>query len=87
MYVAYVNRILDNHRGTNIDQFRVSFDSDIGYRLQINKWIRFAMRKKAKVLQLHLFNDHTFRENTVFPHFLVVKSLTLSPSKCLSSSM
>jgi hypothetical protein len=55
-----MNRVLEQHRGPTIDEFRVWFDLDKGYARDINRWIMFAMQKQVQRLEIHLSGFRSF---------------------------
>ncbi|XP_059454763.1 F-box/LRR-repeat protein At3g26922-like isoform X2 [Corylus avellana] len=76
-YVNWVNRVLEQHRGPTIDQFRVWFDLDNGYARDINRWIMFAMQKRVQRLEIHLsgfrLSDHQHSTRYTFPDQLLLR--------------
>ncbi|PQQ14451.1 putative FBD-associated F-box protein [Prunus yedoensis var. nudiflora] len=53
-YVNWVNRVVEQHRGPNIEEFRACFQLNDQFASSIDKWIQFAMEKGVKTLVLNL---------------------------------
>jgi hypothetical protein len=86
-YVNWVNRVLEQHRGTTIDEFRVWFDLDKGYKRDINRWIKLAMQKRVQRLEIHLsgFRSCDPQRSTcyTFPYQLLLRPQTRGCFKSL----
>jgi hypothetical protein len=75
-YVNWVNRVLEQHRGPTIDEFRVWFDLDKDYKRDINRWIMFALQKRVQRLEIHLsgFRPYVYQcSNYTFPYQLLLR--------------
>ncbi|XP_068340411.1 putative F-box/LRR-repeat protein At1g56400 [Pyrus communis] len=73
-YVDWVNSVVEQHTWPNVEQFRVAFDLDDRFSNSINKWIQFALKKKAQVLELDFSEDGVYRRRKPcyqFPHELL----------------
>ncbi|XP_056688815.1 uncharacterized protein [Spinacia oleracea] len=53
-FVSWVNHIVDEHQGPYINEFKVVFDLDNSFQYDIDKWVDYAIAKRAKKLVLHL---------------------------------
>ncbi|XP_059657334.1 putative F-box/LRR-repeat protein At3g42770 [Cornus florida] len=53
-FLGWVNQVLKSHKAPTIDEFRVHFDFGESYRLDIDNWVKFAMEKRVKRLELDL---------------------------------
>ncbi|XP_039170228.1 putative F-box/LRR-repeat protein At3g58880 [Eucalyptus grandis] len=61
-YVEWVDNVLHRQSGGyHLRRFTLRFDLNISYKLHIDKWIRFALAKRVKVLQLD-FEPATFKD-------------------------
>ncbi|XP_008236054.1 PREDICTED: putative FBD-associated F-box protein At5g56700 [Prunus mume] len=72
-YVNWVNRVVEQHRGPNIEEFRACFQLNDRFASSIDKWIQFAMEKGVKTLVLK-FNTQcgvASKNFYVFPHKLL----------------
>lgn len=74
-YINWVNRVIQQHKGANIEEFKICFDLDMGSKVTISNWIQFAISKKVHNLELDFMNrdggilsNHT--RNYVFPNQL-----------------
>lgn len=58
-FVGCINKVLNSHQGSNIDELRVCFvlDKDLGS--YVDKWIDFALKKKVKKIELFNFWSST----------------------------
>ncbi|CAN6577087.1 unnamed protein product [Malus baccata var. baccata] len=73
-YVDWVNSVVEQHILPNVEQFRVAFDLDDRFSNSINKWIQFALKKRAQVLELDFSEDGVYRRRKScynFPHELL----------------
>ncbi|RXH81158.1 hypothetical protein DVH24_005072 [Malus domestica] len=73
-YVDWVNSVVEQHIWPNVEQFRVAFDLDDRFSNSINKWIQFALKKRAQVLELDFSEDGVYRRRKScynFPHELL----------------
>ncbi|KAK9925051.1 hypothetical protein M0R45_033392 [Rubus argutus] len=81
-FVRCVNEYLLLYRGKKVDSFKVAFFLDAESTAILDKWVRFAIKKEAEVLDLQLFSRSCTldTENVyVFPHWLLseLKASTL----------
>lgn len=53
-YVNWVNQVIRLHRGQSINKFRVHFGFFKGHMRHIDTWVKFALTKKVKNLELKL---------------------------------
>lgn len=71
-YVVWVDKVLEQYRGSNIKRFRVCYDLDSTFSSSINKWIHFAMTKGVEMLELDLLEYGVCRRMEfpiyTFPH-------------------
>ncbi|XP_059657307.1 putative F-box/FBD/LRR-repeat protein At5g62970 isoform X2 [Cornus florida] len=51
-YISWVNKVLESHRGSTIDEFRVSFYLNISSSCVIDRWIEFAIAKCVQRLEM-----------------------------------
>ncbi|CAL2279724.1 unnamed protein product [Prunus armeniaca] len=72
-YVNWVNRVVEQHRGPNIEEFRACFQLNDRFASSIDKWIQFAMEKGVKTLVLKFSTQCGVASKNfyVFPHKLV----------------
>ncbi|XP_059657324.1 F-box/FBD/LRR-repeat protein At1g13570-like [Cornus florida] len=88
LYLSWVNHVLKSHNAPIIDEFRVQFDLDETYRLDIDNWVNFAMKKRVKRLELDLSESIRNRDrgNYNFPDLDGITnhpySLSLGFTKC-----
>ncbi|KAL0004258.1 hypothetical protein SO802_011819 [Lithocarpus litseifolius] len=52
-FVSWVNHVLELHQGDTIDEFRVLFDMDGTFTLEIDNWLLFSLKKCVKKLSLY----------------------------------
>ncbi|PRQ53593.1 putative F-box domain, FBD domain, leucine-rich repeat domain, L domain-containing protein [Rosa chinensis] len=71
-FVRRVNKLLELYSGNKVESLRVAFFFDVESTAILDKWIRFAIAKGAKVLDLHLLNSThwDYAEFYVFPHWI-----------------
>jgi hypothetical protein len=75
-FVRWVNGVLRLHRGLTINEFKVCFSlNEKHFKLDIENWISFSLRKKVKRLILDLasrkpFNFSVVRQYTLTAQFL-----------------
>ncbi|OMO56668.1 hypothetical protein CCACVL1_26377 [Corchorus capsularis] len=55
-YINWVKSVLKSYQGPAIEEFKVRFDLDLQFRCEIDYWIRFALDKNVKRLELDLSN-------------------------------
>ncbi|VFQ76530.1 unnamed protein product [Cuscuta campestris] len=55
-FVSWVAQIVEQHRGSSIEEFKVAFALDNTCQSQIDKWVAFALAKRTKSLVLN-FRD------------------------------
>nr|XP_011458548.1 PREDICTED: F-box/FBD/LRR-repeat protein At5g22700-like isoform X1 [Fragaria vesca subsp. vesca] len=72
-YVNWVDRVLVQHEGHNIERFRAFFFLNSRFTNPIDKWIEFAMQKRVQVLELQFFVKQYYctRDNYAFPENLI----------------
>ncbi|XP_062029016.1 uncharacterized protein LOC133745029 [Rosa rugosa] len=73
-YVDWVDHVVEQHRGSSIEQFRVCFRLNSRFASSLDKWIEFALEKRAQVLvlELLLLSDEWFRKDSyTFPQKLL----------------
>ncbi|XWS69335.1 hypothetical protein CRYUN_Cryun04dG0170300 [Craigia yunnanensis] len=51
-YMGWVNHILELHKGSTLNEFRVCFDLDWTCRHDIDSWLHFAISKRVRKLEL-----------------------------------
>ncbi|XWS63928.1 hypothetical protein CRYUN_Cryun06bG0143600 [Craigia yunnanensis] len=73
-YIGWVNRILELHKGSTLNEFRVCFDLDWTCRHDIDSWFHFAISKRVRKLE---FDFEEVAEKT-WPPGLRSYSLTKS---------
>lgn len=85
-FVAWVNHVLKKHKGTEVDQFRVSFSLDATYSSAINSWVKFASEKRVQRFELNLtsFTDCSQRHTYSFLSVEKLKLLPLSFARLIS---
>ncbi|CAL8177071.1 unnamed protein product [Prunus armeniaca] len=73
MYVNWVNRVVEQHKGPKIEEFRVCFQLNSRFRSSIDKWIQIAMEKGVEtlVLKFSLQNSVGSKKMYAFPHKLL----------------
>ncbi|KAL3514045.1 hypothetical protein ACH5RR_026762 [Cinchona calisaya] len=53
-YVGWVNRVLQTHKCSTLDEFRVCFDLDKHYQDEIDGWLEYAFARSVKRLEISL---------------------------------
>ncbi|CAL9013500.1 unnamed protein product, partial [Prunus brigantina] len=88
-YVNWVDHVLKQHRGSNIEQFRVCFYLDRRFASSIDKWIQFAMEKRVRVFVLDflLLDEVMYKDSYAFPCTQLgldekEKGSSLTPFRC-----
>ncbi|KAM7511237.1 hypothetical protein LguiB_010112 [Lonicera macranthoides] len=68
-YVRGVNRLLKLHQGNKIDQLRVCFSLNARNHRDVDEWVRLALQKKVKSLELDFSNSfgHSQSNPYIFP--------------------
>nr|XP_043610226.1 FBD-associated F-box protein At5g22730-like [Erigeron canadensis] len=70
-FINWVNRVTRQHKGPTIDEFKICFDLDKSSKSAIDKWVEFALSKRAQKIELDLLeNGEMLRQpprNYVFP--------------------
>ncbi|KAL6499577.1 hypothetical protein OROGR_027487 [Orobanche gracilis] len=81
-FVSWVHRTLLLRTGTYLKQFEVNFYYDETYALDVNAWVRFAVKSKVKELDLGL---HSHIHFYTLPHILYSYSSlkSLSIHRCI----
>ncbi|XP_040952332.1 F-box/FBD/LRR-repeat protein At5g56420 isoform X2 [Gossypium hirsutum] len=51
-YINWVNHVLESHKGSTLNEFRVCFDLDWTCRHDIDSWFCFAISKRVRKLEL-----------------------------------
>ncbi|MBA0855517.1 hypothetical protein Goshw_014965 [Gossypium schwendimanii] len=51
-YINWVNHVLESHKGSTLNEFRVCFDLDWTCRHDIDRWFCFAISKRVRKLEL-----------------------------------
>ncbi|XP_074319326.1 putative FBD-associated F-box protein At1g61330 [Silene latifolia] len=51
-FVRSVDRVLEKHLGTTIDEFRIIFDLELSSQSYVDKWVAVALDKQVKRLEL-----------------------------------
>ncbi|KAI5330332.1 hypothetical protein L3X38_029730 [Prunus dulcis] len=59
-YVNWVDGVVERHIGPNVEKFRVCFPLNLSFGLFIDKWVKFAIKKRVEVLVLD-FSAHSHR--------------------------
>ncbi|KAL6283085.1 hypothetical protein ACE6H2_014014 [Prunus campanulata] len=71
-YVDWVNRVVEQHRGQNIERFRACFFLDCRFKSSIDKWIQFAIERRVQILELEFLAEKSFGdEDYTFPQKLL----------------
>ncbi|XP_074319338.1 putative F-box/FBD/LRR-repeat protein At4g13965 [Silene latifolia] len=52
-FVRRVDRVLEKHLGTTIDELRIIFDLELSSQSYVDKWVAFALDKQVKRLELN----------------------------------
>lgn len=60
-FVKRVNQILERHKSLVMNSFKIGFHLDIGYSLEIDRWIELAITKKAMKLDINLSEFRNYR--------------------------
>ena len=55
-YSKWVSGVLAQHRGPNVDEFRVCFDLDKASSSHIDRWIEFALSNRVHSIDLSLYD-------------------------------
>ncbi|XP_019158164.1 PREDICTED: putative FBD-associated F-box protein At1g61330 [Ipomoea nil] len=97
-YINWVNRVIRQHNGPAIIAFKISFDLGKGSKSATDNWIKVALSKKVKRLELDLLGyDASIREamcNYTFPSKLFtsrqsntgLRFLTVLSLRCVNVS-
>ncbi|XP_071689880.1 F-box/FBD/LRR-repeat protein At5g53840-like [Rutidosis leptorrhynchoides] len=84
-YINWVNRVTRQHKAHTIDEFRICFDFDKSSKCAIDKWVEFAISKRAQKLELDLLeNGEMLRQterNYVLPTKIFDKSVRLTSKR------
>ncbi|CAL9031154.1 unnamed protein product [Prunus brigantina] len=71
-YVNWINRVVEQHNGPNIESFRACFDLDCRFTSSIDKWIEFALKKRVQVFVLDFVKIYGFNKDAyAFPRKLL----------------
>ncbi|XP_034217503.1 F-box/LRR-repeat protein At3g03360-like [Prunus dulcis] len=71
-YVNWINRVIEQHNGPNIESFRACFDLDCRFTSSIDKWIEFALKKRVQVFVLDFVKIYGFNKDAyAFPRKLL----------------
>ncbi|XP_059658967.1 uncharacterized protein LOC132305324 [Cornus florida] len=77
-YISWVNKAVESHRGSTIDEFRVSFCFNVTSSCVIDRWIEFAIAKRVQRLELGLNQCPNYEqaEAYTFPNqsYIYIKS-------------
>ena len=85
-YINWVSRVLAQHRGLNIDEFRVVFYLTKTSSFPIDGWVEFALSNRVNAIEHNLLNFNRWRsplEHYKFPYRLLGLSALGS---CLKNS-
>ncbi|KDP32824.1 hypothetical protein JCGZ_12116 [Jatropha curcas] len=77
-YVNWVNQVLSSCKGTpKMHKFRIRFDLDKSFGCDIDRWVTFAIEKKAEIIELDLrdYFDTIFKKKYTFPFKYYQKQL------------
>ncbi|CAI9110443.1 OLC1v1010466C4 [Oldenlandia corymbosa var. corymbosa] len=70
-YINWVNKVLQSHKATALDVFRIRFDLNNSSRDEIDKWLHYASARNLQSLELNLLRYDGFsfevREAYAFP--------------------
>ncbi|KAJ9539826.1 hypothetical protein OSB04_026332 [Centaurea solstitialis] len=67
-YISWVDHIIDQHKSPTIDEFKISFGLEENAYGAINKWVKFAISKDVKTLELDLTSKTRTCRNYCFPN-------------------
>ncbi|CAN6678397.1 unnamed protein product [Malus baccata var. baccata] len=56
-YVKWVDSTLEQHQGMSIEQFRICFNLNERFSSSVDKWVRFAMKKRVQILELNFLEE------------------------------
>ncbi|PRQ16460.1 putative F-box domain, leucine-rich repeat domain, L domain-containing protein [Rosa chinensis] len=73
-YVDWVDHVVEQYRGSGIEQFRVCFRLNRRFASSIDKWIQFALEKRTQVLVLELLlliDESSRKDSYTFPQKLL----------------
>ncbi|OMO52821.1 hypothetical protein CCACVL1_29062 [Corchorus capsularis] len=76
-YINWVNTVLKSYKGPAIEEFKVRFDLDLHFCCEIDRWIRFALDKKVKRLELDLKNYQGCRQQKCYQFPLLSNNYTM----------
>ncbi|KAM7492147.1 hypothetical protein LguiA_035068 [Lonicera macranthoides] len=78
-FVGWVNHVLKHHQcTTEVDQFRVCFSLGASYSANLDNWVKFAVEKRVRKLELNLTNFDGLSQR--YPYvFTSVERLKLLP--------
>ncbi|KAI5354148.1 hypothetical protein L3X38_007043 [Prunus dulcis] len=63
-YVKRVNSVVDQHRGGNVEQFRVYIDLvDERYKSSTGRWLHFAAKRRVQKLELFVSRNDKYDAN------------------------
>lgn len=60
-YIERVSSVLAQHRGPNVEEFRVCYNLHKAYSSHIDEWIEFALSNRAHTIELNLSNSRSWR--------------------------
>ncbi|XP_059657087.1 F-box/LRR-repeat protein 25-like isoform X1 [Cornus florida] len=85
--ISWVNKVVESHCGSTIDEFRVCFCLNSSSSCVIDRWIEFAITKSVQRLEMELEPSVFCKEHTGLPYTITNQSYNIlfkSPA-CLSS--
>ncbi|KAJ8447417.1 hypothetical protein Cgig2_019412 [Carnegiea gigantea] len=77
-FVNWVTRVVEQHHGASIEEFKVAFDLDNTYQSHIDKWVVSALAKGVKSLEFDFNARHSILIR--FPYTLPLECC--NPLKC-----
>ncbi|KAK6131233.1 hypothetical protein DH2020_035023 [Rehmannia glutinosa] len=87
-YTKWVNQVIALHESSTVEGFRVYFNLDKTYQKYIDKWLRYALARKVRRLELDLidrscYGFRNYDENYTFPY----KYLHTDEGNCSNDSL